>query len=796
LDRTRFVVEVQGLDGFAVSGVGAGAQNVETIVEPGRGFRFPAGTPNRWPRNVFMQSSGSAYHGRNLGGSEGWLHMLLGSWNTGARLDIPNKWGTDAPVIGQAPPANHWYEFQSLPPGIEVRVPPAPMPVPEDGVAYFQYLNPTNSANWQALQLSGANLTVRLRFGEPDQIANALIWELQLNFPAVKVPMPTDHIWMNDPGGFDLDPRINKTTQVASPVLWAAADPRMNVEGVKSFGGRLLAPPPGVEHNTAAILNNSSISKAWRHGGVFGDGSHNASGAKPPGWNNTNRWRQLMQPGDTIRSIVLGVDGGDPRIAAINPEASAQLYGKHPRYDDFGLRHAHTLRTAEGTSWHAVTGPDRIKYFAGLDFPFGKMATIPAANNYPNNRWPDLPPNVNGVKMSFNQPTLNARAGPGDFDTGLGNLPDGAYTGKSDEGNPVFRVKEWYTDASGGRQWYWRYPHPYFDWAYEETFDTFFTPNRQTPSAVVFGSLPIGRNGHWTTLAFSPVSAFECADRSGRALHPGRREGFVRDHLLLDLFNMPIVEPYAISEPFSTAGKVNMNYPMMPFNNIERSTAFRAVLHSVRVAAFPAQHANIYKVAQSNGQGQDYNYRFMVNRDMTVRAFRDYFDQFKSNPDRGLFKSASEICDRGLYPQLDPATDPVTPPRYTSPRFNPDPDYDLKTGFWAANALTGDNMREKPYSDLYPRLTTKSNTYTVHIRAQSLRQTPQSSERGIWDEKRDRVIGEYRGSSTIERFIDPEDARFDMQNTAVDARDKINVDQRSLEPAYRFRVISSKRFVP
>jgi hypothetical protein len=240
---------------------------------------------------------------------------------------------------------------------------------------------------------------------------------------------------------------------------------------------------------------------------------------------------------------------------------------------------------------------------------------------------------------------------------------------------------------------------------------------------------------------------------------------------------------------------------MMPFTNIERSTAFRAALHSVRVSAFPSQHASLYKAGAGSdttaGAYRDnYNYRYPVDRDLTLRAFKDFFDQFKKNSDLGLFKSASEICDRGLYPTVLP-TDPVTPPKYTASKVKDgDPDFQLKTTFWRANALTGDNMREKPYSDLYPRLTTKSNTYTVHVRAQSLRQTPQSAEQGVWDEKKDRVIGEYRGSSTIERFIDPEDARFDPSNGSVKEKDKINVDKESLEPAYRFRVISTKRFVP
>ncbi len=37
---------------------------------------------------------------------------------------------------------------------------------------------------------------------------------------------------------------------------------------------------------------------------------------------------------------------------------------------------------------------------------------------------------------------------------------------------------------------------------------------------------------------------------------------------MMDLFNMPTVEPYAISEPFSTAGKVNMNYQILPYTYI------------------------------------------------------------------------------------------------------------------------------------------------------------------------------------------------------------------------------------
>ncbi len=33
---------------------------------------------------------------------------------------------------------------------------------------------------------------------------------------------------------------------------------------------------------------------------------------------------------------------------------------------------------------------------------------------------------------------------------------------------------------------------------------------------------------------------------------------------------MPVVEPYPISEPLSTAGRINMNYQIVPFTYINR----------------------------------------------------------------------------------------------------------------------------------------------------------------------------------------------------------------------------------
>lgn len=49
--------------------------------------------------------------------------------------------------------------------------------------------------------------------------------------------------------------------------------------------------------------------------------------------------------------------------------------------------------------------------------------------------------------------------------------------------------------------------------------------------------------------------------------------------------------------------------------------------------------------------------------------------------------------------------------------------------------LTGDNSRERPYATIYPRLTTKSNTYTVHMCVQPLKKV-KSGPADIWTEAR------------------------------------------------------------
>jgi uncharacterized protein (TIGR02600 family) len=283
-----------------------------------------------------------------------------------------------------------------------------------------------------------------------------------------------------------------------------------------------------------------------------------------------------------------------------------------------------------------------------------------------------------------------------------------------------------------------------------------FSPNRQLSSPVMFGSIPTGvvSRKPWQTLLFRP-------NRETGPGHPGAL-GDVPDHLLLDLFNMPVVEPYAISEPLSTDGKANLNYVIAPFgyakgdgqvgmqtqsqrSYLRRDTALRGVLKSVFVMAVPTGQADGgHTETPSNNS---VNFRFPIHMNRTIEEMETRL----KDPQGSLFRSASEICTVDLYPIADGRTQ-----KEASPVTN-------WNSYWTANGLTGDNMRERPYSLIYPRVTTKSNTYTIHMWCQAIRKSP-SSDPAEFDPDKDQVFGDYRGSATIERFVDPNDPELRNYN--------------------------------
>jgi uncharacterized protein (TIGR02600 family) len=386
------------------------------------------------------------------------------------------------------------------------------------------------------------------------------------------------------------------------------------------------------------------------------------------------------------------------------------------------------------------------------------------------------------VPWTVQNPKSGASTAPPDFDNGFGQLPDGPFINKPDEGAV-------YPSSASSTP-----PRVYYDNTGTYVASTvspsfFFSPQRQVPSPVMFGSLPTGApvgatlSGTaitaptggptpWQTLLFQP----------GTGGHAGL--GIPKDEYLLDLFWMPQVQPYAISEPFSTAGKVNLNYQIFPFTYIDRSTAIQSVLASEKVAEVPTTDGTSYKydkqtalgTANTTGMGQ---VRYPLNLSETNGTLRQFVQNFANWT---VFKSAAEICNVYLVPSniTTWTTDALAQAGWYG------------TGF----GLVGDNTRERPYADIYSRITTKSNDFTVYYRVQTLKNpitTPDTST--AWTEGTGVITGEYRGSTTIERYIDP-------NNTSIPNYGSMSAATLAATPSldsptyYKWRVVQNDRFAP
>jgi uncharacterized protein (TIGR02600 family) len=429
-------------------------------------------------------------------------------------------------------------------------------------------------------------------------------------------------------------------------------------------------------------------------------------------------------------------------------------------------------------------------------------------------RTPDLPPDDEWARAANSF---------GDFDTGVANAREGPYINKPDEGNffaGTFTrnsITKFYRSGYFFESW-----HNSDDWR----SGLYMTPNRMISSPVMFGSLPTGvwntggdgsgsaltgtsmtdfPSRPWQTLLFRPYIQSQLPAFGAKNNHPG--EAGPKDHLLLDMFFMPVVEPYAISEPLSVAGRVNMNYQIMPFTNIRRATGMAAVMKGEFITAIPDGDPYFSKNfrAQPNSQQvwdqyfdervspQKYWHR-PINVMETLEQFEEKFNNQLTGPSAsGLFRSASQICEIHLIPDVSNGTSVASgeslPPleglsRTTRPT--------AMSAFWKNHRVTGDNVKERPYSNLYARLTTRSNTFRVHVRAQVLKKA-RSSAANEFDSTRDSVLSEYRGSTLLERFIDPTDVANPIPDYAA-AGNPLNLPP--LDTFYQFRVIESKRFNP
>jgi uncharacterized protein (TIGR02600 family) len=492
-----------------------------------------------------------------------------------------------------------------------------------------------------------------------------------------------------------------------------------------------------------------------------------------------------VTPGDVVRSIVLNpssAPAGDVRLVAARKEVPASFFSPAPGYTS-------SVRIADGGIARSQTGiyerfgtnvlegglggslVDGITYWseavAGVNTGRTPALFNPSKSSSGFPLVPGSKTALAGSNETFFQAAENSQNRPGDWDNGTGNVPDGPFINKPDEGHDRG------LGTGGGSLETQEYPAYYRPLTWQDAVQgKTFSPNRQIASPVMFGSLPsrVFAEGPWETLLFAPNPP---AGRT-EAEHRGFAEP--KDHYLLDLFTMPIVEPYAISEPYSTAGRINMNYRIAPFTYIRRATGLHGVIKPIRLTAIPDASANRYKQIV-NPMSVTEIYRKDLDTAAIEQTLRQFEEKFESagafNDGKHMFLSASEICDVLLVPR-DQTLETIR-----------DPD-----GFWATHRLTGDNSREAPYNDLYPRLTTRSNTFTVHVVAQALQQVSgESAGNGIqWREDRDRVRAEWRGSFTIERYI-PENGG--IPDFAADTP-----PSESLAGKYRIRVLRSKQFSP
>ncbi|WP_232289552.1 Verru_Chthon cassette protein A [Verrucomicrobium spinosum] len=526
-------------------------------------------------------------------------------------------------------------------------------------------------------------------------------------------------------------------------------------------------------------------------------------------FNKNNVKDYLILLGDTVRSVIVNAQNtntkGDLRLLSAMRDIPADCYRVHPDYNSPTKEEAQCLRSAGtpsagygrsylSTNTYNTAGKQHIWQISGYTIGAGKTVTKSYGLLKDVPYWQDCQP---AVPYQLDG-AYNAANRPGDWDTGMGRIEDGPYINKPDDGGVTgdmagtqtgYFDREGSTQAADGRH---------------------YSPNRQIASAVAFGSLPTGihpvpansnRVGPWQTLLFCPNPPSRVRASTLEPLqtdHWGFRPP--RDHLLLDFFWMPVVEPYAISEPFSTAGKINLNTQIMPFTFIKRETGIHAALRSVRLSALPYELAwarNAPTSGATSDESQE-NYKswqdwlkfetvYEVNAEETMKGFRQRFDQ------GDIFRSASEICDVFLVPK--PMAGRTYYPR-TGGLPSSSPTYESMVTWWNGSAatqkdgfeLTGDNVRESPYNQLYPRLTTKSNIFTVHYRVQVLKKA-RSTAPAEWDDARDAITSEQRGSTLIERYIDPNDP--DLPNFLDNP-----LQNGSLDDHYRFRVITKKTFAP
>jgi uncharacterized protein (TIGR02600 family) len=547
-------------------------------------------------------------------------------------------------------------------------------------------------------------------------------------------------------GRISITASLDGATNTGSPLF-----PTNNPTNALYFKGGDISVTTYYNGNVIQVINNLNFPDLTNSPLPLPTANANANFNRPTAWASTRRgnanWDVTLATNDVVRSVQFA--SGDFRMTAAQASVNAATsYTNHPRYFDTSL--------TNGYKAHSFTYNSGFYEGAGMITNAYYNTNATTLTNVPQGISGNGPPGaISGVGGDMITNSTNGGASflmrYGDFDNGYGVWPDGPYIGFADEG-----MSSTVAGYSGV---------PYYTTGANIGFSSivvtgrgYFSPNRLVPSAGIMGSLSTGvmANSPWQTLLFRPA-ALTSANHPGLANPP--------DYLLLDLFNMPVVEPYAISEPLSTAGRVNMNYQILPFTWIKRSTAVQAALHTEILTAIPnglgASRKNWNSVTTTKS-------RFPLNLSTNGGTLQGFENRFAAND---IFRSAAEICSIPLVP------------------YGAGASYSAMSNWWAGYTYTGENSKERPYARIYPKLTTKSNTYTVHYRVEVLKQSPNSTV-GTWNEGTDKVVSTYRGSTTIERYVNPRDPSipdYASQNLPLNSTNAL---------PYKFRILADRHFNP
>ena len=327
----------------------------------------------------------------------------------------------------------------------------------------------------------------------------------------------------------------------------------------------------GTDSSSDAVQCKTSASKypirppTWKDdGGVqnnFVEGNMMSFWKRIRGNGNSNCFADnVIRPGDVVCSMFMAPSGetrGDYRMVAVQTDVPASWFSACENYGQctqqipvnqtnggyaagingpaFKGRFAHNLIYSPNVSYWYGGGDGLLGWRLNWNGKSVKRDINPAANAVtpaPNTLVPGVTFGAYAQPLvAINQQGAMMKNGSlGDWASGVGPNPDGAYMHSPDSGSTSYIFGGYFLEA--GR-----------------TIETggSYEPNRSVPSAGFLGTIlttdSSGSPQPWQTLLFNPVPA-------AGSSHAGFSTP--KDHLWLDNFWMPVAEPYPISDPLST----------------------------------------------------------------------------------------------------------------------------------------------------------------------------------------------------------------------------------------------------